>query len=193
MSESSVTTLIESIKQVNNPIVKSKRLSFYISDLLKNHEITLYEAYVLNKEVIKLQREWYMLPAWNGWSQISTCLQIMNQRLLAVAFKELDYAEQLKQWGQDAFRLCKEKRKHYIMDRFEEFINIDENADILLRELLDVRNNYRKMSSNEGPYHVESFPYHYFEPERILLGKRDLSTEKKISGDIKTIIAELNN
>jgi len=192
MSEVTITAFLESVKQVNNPIVKSKRLSFYISDLLKNHEITLYEIYVLNKEVIKFQREWYMLPAWNGWSQISTCIQIMNQKLLAVAFKELDYAEQLKQWGQDAFRLCKEKRKHYIMDRFEEFMNIDENDEVLLRELLDVRNNYRKLSDNEGPYHVESFPFHYFEPERILLEKRTLSAEKVMSEDVKTILVELN-
>lgn len=178
MSESTIAAFLESIEQVNNPIVKSKKIAFYISDLLKMQELTLYDAYVLNKEVIKFQREWYMLPAWNGWSQISTCLAIINQRLLAIAFKELDYAEQLKQWGQDAFRLCKEKRKHYIMDRFEEFINIDENDEVLLQELLDVRNNYRKLSSNEGPYHVESFPHHYFEPERILLEKRDLSAEK---------------
>ena len=63
---------------------------------------------------------------------------------------------------QDAFGLCKEKRKHYIMDRFEEFMNMDENDEVLFRELLDVRNNYRKLSDNEGPYHVESFPHHYF-------------------------------
>lgn len=192
MSESTITTFLESIKQVNNPIVKSKKVSFYISDLLKNQGITLYDAYVLNREVIKLQREWYLLPAWNGWSQISTCLAIMNQRLLAIAFKEVDYAEQLKQWGQDAFRLCKEKRKHYIMDRFEEFINIDENDEVLLQELLDVRNNYRKLSSNEGPYHVESFPYHYFEPERVLLEKSDFTAEKVMSEDVKTIFVELN-
>jgi len=178
MSESTIATFLESIKQVNNPIVKSKKIAFYISDLLKNQEITLYDAYVLNKEVIKLQREWYLLPAWNGWSQISTCLAIMNQRLLAVAFEELDYAEQLGQWGQDAFRLCKEQRKHYIMDRFEEFMNIDEKDEVLLQELLDVRNNYRKLSSNEGPYHVEVFPFHYYEPERILLEKKDVAVEK---------------
>lgn len=193
MSESTIATFLESIKQVNNPIVKSKKIAFYISDLLKNQEITLYDAYVLNKEVIKFQREWYLLPAWNGWSQISTCLAIINQRLLAIAFKELDYAEQLKQWGQDAFRLCKEQRKQYIMDRFEEFMNIDEKDEVLLQELLDVRNNYRKLSGNEGPYHVEVFPFHYYEPERILLEKRDLSTEKIVSEDTKTIIAELNN
>ena len=78
MSESTIAAFLESIEQVNNPIVKSNKIRFYISDLLKNQEITLYEAYMLNKEAIKFQREWYMLPAWNGWSQISTCLAIMN-------------------------------------------------------------------------------------------------------------------
>lgn len=44
MSESTIAAFLESIEQVNNPIVKSNKIRFYISDLLKNQEITLYEA-----------------------------------------------------------------------------------------------------------------------------------------------------
>lgn len=84
-------------------------------------------------------REWYKLPAWNGWTQISTCLEIINQRLLAVAFKDMEYAEILKEWGREALKMCKEQRKHYIIDRFEEFINIDENNEVILQELNERR------------------------------------------------------
>ena len=52
-----------------------------------------------------------------------------------------------------------------------EFLNVNTDDTGLLRELLTVRENYATLSDEEGPYHVEVFPYHYFEPERILLEK----------------------
>lgn len=52
-----------------------------------------------------------------------------------------------------------------------EFLNIGFDDTGLLRELLTVRENYATLSFNEWPYHVEEFPYHYYEPERILLEK----------------------
>ncbi len=184
--------LIQEVKSVAKPNMKAIKLTWYVTDLLKKGTLTIYEAYLLYGEILKYKREGYKLPAWNGRVQISDCLEIINQRLLAIAFGEQEYAEVLKNWGREAFQLCKEKRTHYIMDRFEEFINMDENNEALLQELLDVRKKYTKLNFNKGPYHVEAFPYHYFEPERILLEKRDLTSEKVMSKDVETILVELS-
>lgn len=189
--ENDTIKMIQDIKNVDNPNIKAIKLSWYVSDLLKKDALTIYEAYLLHGEILKYKREWYRLPAWNGRVQISNCIEIINQRLLAIAFGEREYAEVLKEWGREAFQLCKEKRIHYIMDRFEEFINMDENDKALLQELLDVRMTYTKLNFNKGPYHVEVFPHHYFEPEKILLDKRDLPTKKVMSENIETVLVEL--
>ncbi len=97
---------------------------------------------------LNCKREGYKLPAWNGRVQVSNCLEIINQRLLAIVFGEPEYAEVLKEWGREAFQLCRGNRTHYIMDRFEEFINMDENDAVLLQELLDVRKKYTKWNFN---------------------------------------------
>lgn len=62
----------------------------------------------------------------------------------------------------------------------------------LLRDLLTVRENYATLNDSEGPYHVEVFPYHYFEPERMLLEKINMNKEKSIGIDTETILIELN-
>lgn len=190
--DNNVKKVIQSVKNVNNPTVKAKNLSFYVSDCLKTNTLNIYEAYLLNWEIINYLREGYILPAWNGRVQISTCLAILNQKLLALIFNDVNCAKQLENWGKEALDLCGERRTHYIMDRYVDFLHIDVNDIGLLRELLSVRENYKTMSDDDGPYHVEVFPYHYFEPEKILLEKRNMNNEKNICIDIETILVGLN-
>lgn len=190
--DNNVKKVIQSVKNVNNPTVKAKTLSFYLSDCLKINKINIYEAYLLQWEIINYLREGYIVPAWNGRVQISTCLAILNQKLLALIFNDVNCAKQLENWGKEALELCGERRTHYIMDRYVDFLHIGVNDVGLLRELLSVRENYTAMSDDDGPYHVEVFPYHYFEPEKILLEKRNLNSEKNIGIDIETILVELN-
>lgn len=83
-----INTIIQAVKGTDNPKLKAARLSLYLSNMLREKEINIYEAYLLNGEVINYEREGYILPAWNGWVSISTCLEFMNQRLLALAFKD---------------------------------------------------------------------------------------------------------
>lgn len=116
----------------------------------------------------------------------------MNQRLLALAFGDNDWAKQLQDWGKEAMQLCAEKRPHYVMDRYLEFLNIEEGSDDLLQELLSIREKYVRLGNNEGPFHTEVFPYHYCEPEKILLDRVDLESERKVSEDIEKILIELN-
>ncbi len=191
--ENTILNMIQSIRESNNPILKATILSKYISDGLRNQKLSLYEAYLLQWEVINDTREWYILPAWNGKVQISICLALLNQKLLAHAFRDSNCIQLLRQWGLEAFRLCAERRAHYIMDRYYDYLDIDcERNEHLLKEMLDVRERYDVMSYDDGPYHVECFPYHYFEPERILLEKMDLRNEMLVTEDVEKILIELN-
>ena len=189
---SSISDLIQDIKETDNPALKAAKLSFYISDGLKNQNLDIYEAYLLQQEVLSYTREGYILPAWNRKVSISTCLALLNQRLLALAFRDGNYVQLLRKWGMEACELCAEKRTHYIMDRYNDFLDIDCTGEELLRTLSSVRENYGRLSDNGGPYHVEVFPYHYFEPERILLEKTELDKKEQISGDTEALLIELN-
>lgn len=190
---SDISNLIHEIKETDNPVLKAAKLSFYISDGLRNQRLSLYEAYLLQQEVIQFTREGYLLPAWSGRVQISTCLTLLNQRLLAQAFQDRNYARMLKQWALEAFQLCTEKRPHYIMDNYAGFLEIDREHTKLLETLSAVRGKYGSMSSDAGPYHVEVFPWHYFEPESILLGKAESDMDKQLSEDTESILIELNS
>lgn len=190
--KNNVDEIISNLKKVENPIVKAKKISFYLSDLLKQNEVNLYEAYLLNREIINYAREWYILPAWNGRVQILTCISILNQRLLALAFGDSACAKQLQEWGEEAMRLCAEKRSHYIMDKYLEFLNVEDGSDDLLQELLSIREKQAILDNNKGPFHTEVFPYHYYEPEKFLLDGGDLESERKISEDIEKLLIELN-
>ena len=190
--------ILQDVRNTDNPAIKAIRLSVHLSDLLRENKINIYEAYLLQGEIISFRREGYMLPAWGSTVQCSTvqisdCIAILNQRLLALVFKDYKYADLLKDFGIEALHLCKEKRAHYIMDDYMEFININAGADSLLYKLYNARQNYNSLSDGEGPFHVEEFPYHYCEPEKILLGKENLQSMKSISGDIETLLIELND
>ena len=200
---SGISGLIQDIKKTENPTLKAAKLSFYISDGLKEQKLDIYEAYLLQQEVLSYAREGYLLPAWNTKVRIAACLALLNQRLLALAFHDRNYARLLKEWGLEAYDLCAERRAHYIMSRYRDFLNIDHTGaddpgrpdcahEGLLRELLNVRGNYGRLSDRDGPYHVEVFPYHYFETERILLEKAYPDKEEQLSGDTEEILIELS-
>ena len=190
--ENNILNLIQTIKEATNPAIKAHELTFYIADGFRNQKLNLYEAYLLNWEVINYTRDSYTLPAWSRRVQISTCLALLNQKLLALAFRDKDCVQQLEKWGMEALRICGEKRSHYIMDRYHEFIMLDYNREDLLKELFKIREMYNTMSDEQGPYHVEVFPYHYFAPEKILLDHIDLSKEKCISENVEAILIALN-
>lgn len=183
---------MDTIKETGNPALKAQRITSYITDGFKKQKLNLYEAYLLHWEVLYNTRESYLLPAWNRRVQISTCLALLNHKLLALAFHDGDCAKQSEQWGMEAFALCAEKRAHYIMDRYRDFIRIDYDSKDLLKEMLTIRETYHVMSDSQGPYLIEVFPYHYFAPEKFLLDNTDLSKEKVIGEEVETILITLN-
>lgn len=184
--------IINEIKKSNHLAVRSSRLSIYMSDKLREKKLSLYEAYLLQCEVIRYERDSYIMPAWNNKVGISACIALLNQKLLALAFNDIEYMKQLEKWGMEAFYMCGEKRPHYIMDKYSDFLKADYDSRNLLLELLDVRKKYDLLNYDDGPYHTEAFPFDYFEPERILLDKIDLSKDKSISKDIESILIELS-
>lgn len=184
--------ILQDVRNTDSPVIKAIRLSIYLSDMLRENKINIYEAYLLQIEIINYRREGYTLPAWNDSVYISTCIEILNQRLLALVFKDDRYADFLKTIGMEAFHLCKTKRAHYIMDSYAEYLNIDENSIDLLQKLYDVREDFDSLSDEDGPYHVAEFPHHYYEPEKMLLDKVDLQNMKSISTDMESLLIELN-
>lgn len=180
------------VRGTDHPSIKANRLSAFLSKLLKEKSIDIYEAYLLNGEIINYEREGYTLPAWNGIANISRCLAILNQRLLALAFKDDEYANVLKEFGIEALSLCNEKRVHYIMDKYIEYININYESKDLLQYLYDIRQDYDELSFDDGPYHNELFPYDFYVPEKILLDGEDLQSRKRVSTDIEILLVELN-
>lgn len=186
-----VVNLVNFIKDKDNPLLIANKISYFVSDALREEKINLYEAYLLNWEEIRFRRMSYIESGWNGKVRISTCLAILNQRMLAQVFKDNVAVSELKEWGLEALNLNGEKRAHYILDRYNTFLDAGKSPE-LLKELLKVRNRYQSLSDNDGPYHNEVFPYHFYSPEKILLDYDGNAYEQMIDEEIENLIIELN-
>ena len=164
--------LIQDVNSVAHPSIKAMHISRFIASGLRSSELSLYEAFILNSEVIKFERLSYIQPAWSKQARISNCIEILNQKLLALLFKDRVNEQLMYELGVEAYGLCAEKRNHYIMNRYLEFLNIQSNSLELLNELSIVRETYNKLSDANGPYHVEYFPYDYCKFENMLNGEK---------------------
>lgn len=192
--KNNIELLIKKIKERSNPSIIADDITSYIIGSLREKQINLYEAYVVNMEAIRFERLAYTQPAWERKVGIRACLSIINQKFLANVFEEKICAEKLREWGLEAYNLYVLKRKHYIMDRYFEFIDANNSPEMLL-ELQNIRNNNEKLNFDDGPYHIEAFPYLYYSPEGILLNeeeKRKYSSSKTLSEDIEKLIVQLS-
>lgn len=87
---------------------------------------------MLNWEVLRLRRQYYFC--------ISDCIALLNQKYLAEVFNEEEASKTLKKWCLEAKQCNQERRAHYIMDRYEEFIDTNKNTQLLM-ELFNIRKN----------------------------------------------------
>jgi hypothetical protein len=186
-----IKSLLLNVKEIEHPALIANKIGIFISDMLKVNLINLYEAYLLNFEEIKFRRNSYIALGWNGRVKISICLAILNQRLLAKIFNDEDVYGLLWEWGIEAMKLNSEKRPHYIMDRYNVFLDLRDSSE-LLKELLKIRMNYQSLNDNEGPFHIEVFPYNFYSPEKILLENEYNVYDKTIDKKIENLIIELN-
>lgn len=186
-----IENLISYVKYESNPLIVANKLSYFLSDALREDKLNLYEAFMINWEEIRFRRIGYTKSAWNGKVRIATCLTILNQKLLANVFDEQIGAEELKVWGLEAYNFNDEKRTHYIMDRYNLFLDANDSP-ILLEELLKAREEYSERGNDNGPYHTEVFPYDFYKPEEILLKKGQNEYIKNLDESIEDLIVELN-
>lgn len=186
-----INGIIQTIQQKHNPMIVASEVSSFTSKALREGEINLYEAYLLNWEIIKLNRKGYTQPGWNSKVSISDCLALLNQKLLSHIFEGISVTENICNLCLEAYGLNDEKRKHYLMDRYTLFLQA-QNSPLLLQELQLTRNNYDKLSDDNGPYHNEVFPFDEFSPEKILLDNNFHLYEKTLQDEIVEIIVELN-
>ncbi len=188
--EEKVKTLVENVRVTINPGSRSLEISVFVSKALREKEINLYEAYLVSGMKMEFTRLSYIQPAWSNRVRISILLELLNLRLLAAAFEEKDEERRWTEYAKEAFSLNQEKRSHYILDHYQEYLK-ETIPPEFLQTLKDVRASRSKPFDN-GPYHTDLFPYNKCKCEELLLqGKTLPRRNKKICGSIENLLAEL--
>ncbi len=188
--EEKVKTLVENVRAAINPGSRSLEINVFVSKALREKEINLYEAYLVSGMKMEFTRLSYIQPAWSDRVHISILLELLNLRLLAAAFEEKDEERRWTEYAKVAFSMNQEKRPHYILDHYQEYLK-ETIPPEFLQTLKDVRASRSKPFDN-GPYHTDLFPYNRCKCEELLLqGKTLPRRNKKICGSIENLLEEL--
>ncbi len=188
--EEKVKTLVENVRATINPENRSLAISVFVSKALREKELNLYEAYLVSGMAMEFTRLSYIQPAWSNRVRITILLELLNLRLLAAVFEEKNAERRWTQYAKVAFSMNQEKRPHYILDHYQEYLK-ETIPPEFLQILKDVRARRSKPFDN-GPYHTDLFPYNQCNCEELLLqGKTLPRRNKKISGSIENLIVEL--
>jgi hypothetical protein len=150
-----------------NPLLVADEIGFFLSDGLRDGSVSLRSAFYLNQEALRIRRRAYHQPAWGYTLSISGLLAVYMQRLVALATGEKVISQQLANWLKEDAPLLKERRAHYLAQHILANPVADPSAH-LLAEMSRIRQQYELLSDDDGPYHVEVFPYEYYSPEDIL-------------------------
>lgn len=182
--------LLSELGETSRPGSRSISMIGYLRDTREDQQITLYEYYLVETERVSFERQACVQPAWPNRVGISHLIRLLNMKMLALLFQEQEAAEMWDAWGMEAYRLNQEKRPHYILDGYPTFLRAEQDPAILSK-LLAKRKSRRKPFDN-GPYHDECFPWDWCVYEEMLLEGRYFGQEdKKISGEIEELLAEL--
>jgi len=188
--EEKAKTLVENVRAAITPGSRSLEISVFVSKALREKEINLYEAYLVSGMKMEFTRLSYIQPAWSNRVRISILLELLNLRLLAAAFEEKDEERRWTEYAKAAFSMNQEKRPHYILDHYQEYLK-ETIPPEFLQTLKDVRASRSKPFDN-GPYHTDLFPYNKCKCEELLLqGKTLPRRNKKICGSIENLLVEL--
>lgn len=182
--------LLSELGETLRPSSRSISMIGYLRDARKDQQITLYEYYLVETERVSFEHQAYVQPGWPDRVRISHLIRLLNMKMLALLFQEQEAAEMWDAWGMEAYRLNQEKRPHYILDDYPTFLRTEQDPAVLSK-LLAKRKSRRKPFDN-GPYHDECFPWDWCVYEEMLLEGRYFGQEdKKISGEIEELLAEL--
>ena len=185
---------INNIVHDESPATASLDVSILLSKLIKNNMISLYEVYLINMEILRLNRLAYTQKSWGRNVSITNIISIINQLMIANIFEDSKAVEILQVWALEAYSLNKEKREHYIIDNYKGYIECSSNRK-LLEKLSDFRKYANELPFNDGPYHFEVVPDMYYSPEDILLNSellQEVRKNKNIQEAIEDFIVELN-
>lgn len=184
--------LLEKVRAQTNPGNRGLEISVFVARALREKEISLYEAYLLTGVRMELTRLAYIQPAWADRVRITILLEWLNMRLLAAVLGEKTAEAHWVQRAKEAFSLNQEKRPHYILDHYPEYLK-ETISQERLRALRDVRASRRK-PFDDGPYHTEVFPYDECNCEELLLRGTALPAgSKRISPDVESLLVELDS
>ena len=144
---------------------------------MRNKRISLYSAFLLNQDELSLRRVGYRQPAWRHSLSLSGVLALYMQYLFSLAIGEHNVSRTVQVWLEKDVSLLKSKRAHYIKKYLAHLSSGEPPKDQLL-EMSGIRSRYEHLSDDDGPYHTEVFPYDYYSPEDVLLGKSDACVER---------------
>lgn len=182
--------LLASLEETPNPGVRSVEIGGYLRDARKDHQLTLYEQYVLETEKLSYERLAWTQPGWSRRVSISDLIKVLNLKMMALLFQEREAAEMWDAWGLEAYRLNQEKRPHYIRDDYLSFLHAEGKPDALAK-LLAARKS-RRRPFDKGPYHDEYYPGEQCAYEEMLLQGRFFQVEdRQIRGEIEELLVEL--
>jgi len=188
--EEKTQLLLEKVNEVTSPAVRALEISAFVSKGLREGELDLYEAYLLSGVQLDFERLAYTQSDWPKQVQISTLVQLLNLRLLAAAFGETRDEARWVRYGQEALPLNREKRPHYILDHYKDYLK-ESIPPQRLRELAALRKS-KKQPFDQGPYHTELFPYEYCSCEEMLLRGETFPPESKcLSAPVEDAVTEL--
>ncbi|MCE2801761.1 MAG: hypothetical protein ACK56J_06370 [Planctomycetota bacterium] len=152
----------------DHPLIQADDLWLYVSDRLRSATVDLYSAFLVAHEALRIGRNGYLQAAWNYHLSISGLLQIYMHCLTARAFHADAMARVAEEWFLNDIHLLTESRRHFLADRLSDGGALVSNQQFL-QSLSEMRTAFDSLPDDDGPYHVEVFPWHYAAPERELL------------------------
>lgn len=183
--------LLEKVRRAETPGGRAVSLSAFAAKAQREGLLSLYEHYLLMGEALGLERESCVQPAYGRGVQISDLLKAMNMRMMALLYGDESAAALWEQWGAEALRLNRERRKHYILEDYPAFLRSEKHPE-KLQELLDIRKRKRR-PFDDGPYHDECFPYELCAYEELLLqGRRFSEEDKQLGGEVENLLVRLS-
>lgn len=174
------------------PLIQADTLSQYIARRLSAGNLDLYSAFLLAHEATRIRRYGYLQPAWRYQLSISGLLRIYMLGVTATAFQIEGVVSVARHWLMNDIALLVEKRPHFFTDRIGK---IELFTDIpFLTTLSDMRDQYASLPDDEGPYHVEVFPWDDASPERELIRPNSqpaFNNTRNIDPEVETLLVEL--
>lgn len=180
------------IENEENPLIIADEVGIFVSDSLRDEQISLYSAFLLNQDVLRLKRLAYRQPAWQYQLSLSGVLALFMQYLFALAAHEAGAAATVLKWLREDFPGLSEKRDHYIRNHVMR-LSATAPSEEQLKELSEIRSRYASLADDEGPFHTEVFPYGYYSPEDALLGRPVAKVKQgSIEPDVEELMLRIN-